>query len=90
MFERLFGKVSDVVYHRIGPYVVERQRFVEDCAELRFGKRGLEPIAGILLTAATDLQAHGGLDVDWQTFSFCCRGSRPIWATSAWPRRSAI
>jgi site-specific recombinase XerD len=64
MFEKLFGKVSDVVYHRIGPYVVERQRFLEHCAEQHFGKRGLERIAGILLTAATDLQAHGGLDVD--------------------------
>jgi site-specific recombinase XerD len=43
--------------------VVERQRFLEHCAEQRFGKRGLERIAGILLTAATDLQAHGGLDI---------------------------
>ena len=25
-----------------------------------------------------------------RTFSFCCRGSRPIWVTSAWPRRSTI
>jgi len=64
MFEKLFGKVSDVVYHKIGPYVVERQRFLEHCCEQGFGKRALERIAGILLTAATDLQAHGGLDVD--------------------------
>jgi site-specific recombinase XerD len=65
MFEKLFGKVSDVVYHRIGPYVVERQQFLEHCCEQGFGKRALERIAGILLTAATDLQAHGGLDVDY-------------------------
>jgi site-specific recombinase XerD len=64
MFEKLFGKVSDVVYHRIGPYVAERQQFLEHCAEQRFGKRALEQIAGVLLTAATDLHAHGGLDVD--------------------------
>jgi hypothetical protein len=64
MFEKLFGKVSDVVYHKIGPYVVERERFLEHCCEQGFGKRSLERIAGVLLTAATDLQAHGGLDVD--------------------------
>ena len=64
MFEKLFGKMSDVVYHRIAPYAVERQRFLEHCREQGFGRRSLERIAGILLTAATDLQAHGGLDVD--------------------------
>jgi site-specific recombinase XerD len=64
MFEKLFGKVSDVVYHTIGPYAVERQRFLEHCGEQGFGKRALERFAGVLLTAATDLQAHGGLDVD--------------------------
>lgn len=64
MFEKLYGRVSDVVYHSIGPYVVERQRFLEHCCQQGFRKRGLERIAGILLTAATDLQAHGGLDVD--------------------------
>jgi hypothetical protein len=25
MFERLFGKVSEVVYHKIAPYADERQ-----------------------------------------------------------------
>jgi integrase/recombinase XerD len=64
MFEKLFGKVSDVVYHRIGPYVIERQRFLQHCQEQGFGKRALEQMAGVLLTAATDLQAHGGLEVD--------------------------
>src|SRR5258708_5650859 len=64
MFERLFGKVSDVVYHKIAPYMVERQRFLEHCCEQGFGKSSLKQFAGILLTAASDLQAHGGLDVD--------------------------
>jgi len=64
MFEKLFGKVSDVVYHTIAPYAVERRRFLESCHEQGFAKTCLEQVAGILLTAAIDLQAHGGLDVD--------------------------
>lgn len=64
MFEKLFGKVSDVVYHTIAPYAVERQRFLEHCREQGFAKTCLKHAAGILLTAAIDLQAHGGLDVD--------------------------
>lgn len=33
MFEKLFGKVSDVVYHAIGPYVAERRQFLEHCRQ---------------------------------------------------------
>ena len=29
MFEKLFGKVSDVVHRKIAPYADERQRFLE-------------------------------------------------------------
>jgi integrase/recombinase XerD len=64
MFEKLFEKASDVVYHKIGPYAAERQRFLEHCNEQGFGKRSLKRVAGVLLTAAADLQGHGGLDVD--------------------------
>jgi integrase/recombinase XerD len=64
MFEKLFGKVSDVVYHTIAPYAVERQRFLEHCRDQGFAKTCLKEMAGILLTAAIDLQAHGGLDAD--------------------------
>jgi hypothetical protein len=38
MFEKLFGKVSDVVYHTIAPYAAERQRFLEHCREQGFAK----------------------------------------------------
>jgi hypothetical protein len=76
MFERLFGKVSDVVYHTIAPYAVERQRFLEHCREQGFAKTCLEQVAGILLTAAIDLQAHGGLDAD-QARLECHRTLKP-------------
>ena len=64
MFEKLFGKASDVVLHTIAPYAAERQRFLEHCREQGFEKTCLKQVAGILLTAATDLQAHEGLDGD--------------------------
>ncbi len=64
MFEKLFEKASDVVYHTIAPYAVERQQFLELCREQGFAKTGLKQMARILLTAAIDLHAHGGLDGD--------------------------
>ena len=64
MFEELFGKASDVVFHKIAPYAVERQQFLEHCREQGFARTYLKRMAGILLTAAIDLQARGGLDVD--------------------------
>ena len=33
MFEKLFGKVSDVVHHTIGPYSAERRQFLEYCRQ---------------------------------------------------------
>ena len=41
MFEELFGKASDVVYHTIAPYAVERQ-----LTEPRRGPRGGAAAAG--------------------------------------------
>jgi integrase/recombinase XerD len=64
MFEKLFGKASDVVHHTIAPYVVERQQFLEHCHEQGYQKSYLKKIAGILLTAASELHAHGSLDVE--------------------------
>ncbi len=64
MFDELFGKPSDVVIHTIAPYAAERQGFLEHCRAQGFSKTCLKQVAGILLTAATDLQAHGGLDGD--------------------------
>jgi len=64
MFRKIFGKPSDVVYHKVGPYASDRERFLEHCREEGFRKPTLKKIAGILLTAAIHLQAHGGLDVD--------------------------
>ena len=34
-FEKLFGKVSDVVHHKIAPYADERQRFLEPAEDER-------------------------------------------------------
>src|SRR5438128_12402446 len=64
MFEKLFVKTSDFVFHKIAPYAVERERFLEHCGEEGFSKVALSRIAGIVVTAACDLHAHGGLDVD--------------------------
>ena|SRR5260370_42539954 len=64
MFEKLFVKTSDLVFHKIAPYAVERERFLEHCCEEGFSKAALSRIAGIVVTAACDLHAHGGLDVD--------------------------
>jgi site-specific recombinase XerD len=64
MFKKLFGKASDVVYHTLGPYAAERERFLEHCRDSGFAKTCLKQAAGIVLTAAIDLQSHGGLDVD--------------------------
>lgn len=64
MFEQLFVKASEVLFHKIAPYPGERQQFLEHCREQGFAKKCLQQAAGVLLTAAIDLQAHGGLDVD--------------------------
>src|SRR5213083_756443 len=64
MLEKLFGKVSDVVYHTIGPYAAERRQFLEHCRQQGYRKNYLKQIAGVLLSAASDLHDHGGLDVD--------------------------
>jgi site-specific recombinase XerD len=64
MFEKLFVQTSDFVFHKIAPYAVERERFLEHCSEEGFSKAALRGIAGIAMTAACDLHAHGGLDVD--------------------------
>ena len=64
MFEQLFVKASEVLFHKIAPYTGERQQFLEHCREQGFTKKCLQQAAGVLLTAAIDLQAHGGLDVD--------------------------
>ena len=63
MFEKLFVKTSDLVYHKIAPYAVERERFLRHCCEEGFSKVALRRIAGIVMTAACDLHAHGGLEV---------------------------
>lgn len=64
MFEKLFVKMSDLVFHTIAPYSVEREGFLEHCCKEGFSKVALRRIAGIVVTAACDLHAHGGLDVD--------------------------
>jgi integrase/recombinase XerD len=64
MFEKLFVKTSDLVFHTTAPYAVERERFLAHCAEEGFSHVVLRQIAGIVLTAACDLHTHGGLDVD--------------------------
>ncbi len=64
MFEELFGKAAFVVVHKVAPYAVERQQFLEHCEEQGFTKTYLQRMAGILLTAAIDLDAHGGLSAD--------------------------
>ena len=63
MFEKPLVKTSDLVFHRIAPYAVERERFLEHCCGDGFSKMALSRIAGIVVTAACDLHAHGGLDV---------------------------
>jgi hypothetical protein len=45
MFEELFGKASDVVFHKIAPYVVERQRFLEHCRGQGFARTHLKRMA---------------------------------------------
>ena len=59
MFEKLFVKTSDLVFHTIAPYAVERERFLDHCGEEGFSKVALRRIAGIVVTAACDLHAHG-------------------------------
>jgi hypothetical protein len=41
MFEKLFVKTSDLVYHTIAPYAVERERFLLHCSEEGFSKAAL-------------------------------------------------
>jgi integrase/recombinase XerD len=64
MFEKVFVKTSDLVFHTIASYAVERERFLAHCGEEGFSKVALRRIAGIVVTAACDLHGHGGLDVD--------------------------
>jgi hypothetical protein len=60
MFEKLFVKTSDLVFHTIAPYAVERERFLEHCGEEGYSKVALRRIAGIVVTAACDLHRTGG------------------------------
>jgi hypothetical protein len=48
VFEKLFVKTSDLVFHTIAPYSVERERFLEHCCEEGFSKAALRRIAGIV------------------------------------------
>jgi len=65
MFEKLFVKTSDLVFHRIAPYAVEREGFLEHCCGEGFSKMALSRIAGIVVTVACDLRAIvSGLDID--------------------------
>lgn len=50
MFEKLFVKTSDLVFHKIAPFAVERERFLEHCCEEGFSKVALSRIAGIVVT----------------------------------------
>jgi hypothetical protein len=38
MFEKLFVKTPDLVFHTIAPYAVERERFLEHCRKEGFSK----------------------------------------------------
>ena len=60
------------------PYAVERRRFLEHCHAQGFAKAYLKQIAGILLTAAIDLQAHGGLGVDPGSLDAAARRHDPV------------
>lgn len=46
MFEKLFGKVSDVLYHTIAPCAVERQRFLEHVPRTGLCEETAIPCAG--------------------------------------------
>jgi hypothetical protein len=48
VFEKLFVKTSDLVFHTIAPYSVERKRFLEHCCDEGFSKAALRRIAGIV------------------------------------------
>lgn len=61
MFEQLFGKLSAVVHHRAAPYVAERERFLEHCAQQGYSSGYLKKLAATLLVAAHELHCHGGL-----------------------------
>ncbi|HER20094.1 MAG TPA: integrase [Chromatiales bacterium] len=61
MFDGLFGKGWFVIVHRVAPYAVEREEFLRHCQTQGFDRRYLQRVARILLTAAIDLDAHGGL-----------------------------
>lgn len=64
MFEKLFGRsVSAVVSHRAAPYTIERERFLEHCAQQGYSRKYLQKLAGTLLSSAQDLRSHGGLRV---------------------------
>ena len=73
MFEKLFVKTSDLVFHTIAPYSVERERFLEHCCEEVFSKAALRRIAGIvralaLKRFADSVQAPGApISVEEQT-----------------------
>src|ERR1700674_5278430 len=102
MFEKLFVKTSDLVFHTIAPYAVERERFLEHCGEEGFSKVALRRIAGIVVTAACDLHAHGGLDVDQERLEaaagriemtrrqagVCCSSLMPSQQKRSSPQRS--
>ncbi len=56
MFEKLFVKTSDFVFHKIAPYAVERERFLEHCCEEGFSKVGLIRFRGHFPRGGYDVQ----------------------------------
>ena len=85
MFEELFENVSFAVVHKIAPYALERQQFLEHCREHGFAKTCLKHAAGILLTAVIDLQTHGV----WMYIGLASRRPRPESSGSA-PRQASL
>lgn len=66
MFEELFDKMSSVVHHKAAPFAVERERFLQHCAQQGYARLSLHKMAPMLLMAAHELRAYPDLKVSME------------------------
>lgn len=77
MLEKLFKKASALARHRNGPYVKERESYLEHCAKEGYKERTLCAIDRKLLWASHLLSAHPGFKVSLEEIIAISREWKP-------------
>jgi len=78
MFETLFKRPTTVARHREGPYVAERERFLNECAQHGYSHSMLVKIAWVLLTVAPHIDIDHGKRTTHEIARAVDRRPRPL------------